>query len=108
MDHVTPPSALFSTTYVATVLPPVDVGAVQESDTWLVPARATSEPGAVARPTAEPVKFTLYAPNPPFVTAATRNVYTTPADRLPAVKAVEVEPVLETTVVQEVPAFELR
>ena len=74
LDHVTPPSALFSTTYVATVLPPVDVGAVHESETCPVPAMATSEPGAVASPTAEPVKFTLYAPKPPFVTAATRNV----------------------------------
>ena len=108
MDHVTPPSALFSTTYVATVLPPVEEGAVQDNETWLLPASAVNVPGAVARPTAAPVKFTLYAPNPPFVTAATRNVYSTPADKLPTVNAVAVEPVLETTVVQDVPAFELR
>ena len=57
--HVTPPSALFSTTYVDTALPPFDVGAVHDNDTWLVAAVATSALGAVARPTADPVKFTL-------------------------------------------------
>jgi hypothetical protein len=62
VDHVTPPSALFSTTYVETVLPPVDAGAVHDNVTWPVPAFAVNEPGAVARPTAEPVKFVLYAP----------------------------------------------
>ena len=47
-------------------------------------------------------------PNPPLVTAATRNVNITPADKLPAVNAVAVDPVLETTVVHDIPAFELR
>ena len=108
VDHVTPPSALFSTTYVETELPPVDVGAVHDNVTCPVPALAVSEPGAVARPTADPVKFALYAPYPPFVTAAIRKVYTTPADRLPTVKAVAVEPVFEATVVHEEPPFELR
>ena len=86
----------------------MDAGAVHDNMTWPVPALAVSEPGAVARPTADPVKFTLYAPYPPFVTAAMRKVYTTPADKLPTVNAVAVEPVLEATVVHEDPPFELR
>jgi hypothetical protein len=60
--HVAPPSALLSTTYAEIDEPPVDVGAVHDSETWVLPAVAVRPLGAIARPAAVALTFALYAP----------------------------------------------
>ena len=71
--HVTPPSALRSTTYAVTVFPPFEVGACQATVTLEAPAVAVTAVGAVGNPTGLAVATVENDPAPPAVTAATRN-----------------------------------
>ena len=106
--QVTPPSALRSTTYAEIALPPFEEGACQASVTCEAPAVAVNAVGAVGSPTGLAVATFEYAPSPPTVTAATRNEYTTPAERFPTVKALAVVPVFAATVVHDDPPLEER
>ena len=90
------------------LVPPVEAGAVHDNATCPLPATATRLVGAIASPAADALTLDVKAPKPPVVTAATRNVCTAPAVRLPTVYAVAVVPVFATTVVHDVPPLVLR
>ena len=87
-------------------LPPFDVGAVHESETWALPAVAATDvgvPGVVYGVTAE--EAVEYVPVPALLIAATRNTYEVPLVRPVTVTEVVVETESENNV-HEVPSVD--
>ena len=101
--HVAPPSADCSIRYPLIVPPPAELGAVHVKLTFPLPAVATTERGAVAKPDGVAVAVALATPVPNALTALTRNVYAVPLVRFEATYTVDGEPVEDTRVAQLVP-----